>query len=545
MAPQAAQALQEALRAVVGGEHVWVHDEGVAQFSRCTIPHQSRCRAVVFPETAQQVAEVLRIAGAAGIEVWPYSGGRNWGYGATLAVSSGAIVMVLRRMKRIEVDETLAYALVEPGVTYRELSEHLRQMGDRLWPDCIDGTPDGSVIGNALDRGIGETPYGDHFGNLCGLEVVLSGGEIIQTGNLQGGDVRTRHLHKWGVGPYVEGMFSQSNLGVVTRAGIWLMPRPECFNSFVFELHDESNFDLVVDAFRRLALQGVLTSKLHMINDVVSFTIVTQRIRESVHQDAPLSDTDRDRLQRKYRIAPWSCAGGLYGSRRSVAVQRRALKQAIGHLGRLVVVSDAKVGLLERLLVSAWKSRAMRLLAELAFRASLPVMDSFPQVHRILKGIPTDYFLKHAYYRHAKQRPDTDVEPARDRCGLIWFAPILPNVGAEIREYLGRCRAMMKDFGFDFYVALLMMNPRAVVCLMNINFDRENDAEAERAIALYGALMQTMREMGYEQYRSSLPGWSQSASEPADGTAQLLARIKRALDPQGIIAPGRYGVDGQ
>lgn len=543
-APQLTGATLAALRAAVGDEHVLTDEAGLAAYSRCTIPWYTRCGAVVLPGSTEEVARVVRIANAAGVPVWPFSGGRNWGYGGTLATEPGAIVLLLRRMNRVvHVDDTLAYAVIEPGVSYRQLSEHLRAGGHPLWPDCIDGTPDGSVIGNALDRGIGETPYGDHFGNLCGLEVVLPNGDVVTTGG-GGPDVRTFHLHKWGVGPYVEGLFSQSNMGIVTKAGVWLMPEPECFNSFVFELRDDSGFEQVVDAFRTLALQGVLTSKLHMINDVVSMTVVTQRMREGVTHDRAMSEDERRAIRRKYGIAAWNCAGGLYGSASSVAGQRRALRRALGRYGRLIFVSDRLAGTLEAVLPLARRHALVRSVVELGARTTLTVINSFPHVHRILKGIPTDYFLKHAYFRSRRERPDTDVDPARDRCGVLWFAPILPNVGQEIHTYLDACRARFERAGFDFYVAMLMMNPRSVICLMNVNFDHEVTAEAERARALYAELMDDMRSRNYAQYRSALPGWTVETEGEA-AAHRMLERVKRALDPQGVLAPGRYGVDGR
>jgi 4-cresol dehydrogenase (hydroxylating) flavoprotein subunit len=529
------------LRNALGREHVCTDTTELDRYSRCTIPWQSRCGAVIFPGNTQEVAATLKIGNAHGLEIWPFSGGRNWGYGTTMALRDGAVVMLLSRMNRIlEVNEELAYAVVEPGVSYRQLSEHLRSRNSSLWPDCIDGTPDGSVIGNALDRGIGETPYGDHFGNLCGLEVVLPTGDVMLTGG--GGEaLRTRHLHKWGVGPYVEGLFSQSNLGVVTGAGIWLMPAPEAFSSFVFELHDERHFPEVVDAFRRLALRGVLTSKLHMINDFVSLTVLTQRKLEAVAQDSPLTDADRERLRRKYRIAPWSCAGGLYGSKRHVALQRATLKRELGSWGRLLFVSDRKVAVVERLVASAWKRPVVRTLVEAAFGASLPVIESLPHVHGILKGIPTDYFLKHAYYRSRRSRPAEDVDPARDRCGLIWFAPVLPCLGSEVSGFLATCRARFSEFQSDFYVAMLMMNPRAVVCLMSIMYDRDDPAETTRATALYSALLDGMQSAGYEQYRAGVGAWDGLRASRSGGT-RLVTRIKTTVDPTGMLAPGRYGV---
>ena len=107
------------------------------------------------------------------------------------------------------------------------MKEHLLKSGSRLWCDCTDGPPEGSVLGNALERGMGVTQYADHFATLCGLEIVLADGSIIRTGGGAFGRCPTWNTHKWGVGPYIEGLFSQSNFGIVVKAGIWLFPEPE------------------------------------------------------------------------------------------------------------------------------------------------------------------------------------------------------------------------------------------------------------------------------------------------------------------------------
>ena len=61
------------------------------------------------------------------------------------------------------------------------------------------------------------------FVSECGVQGGAGfelGGEVVRTGSTREG-LHTWHTHKWGVGPYLEGLFTQSNLGVVTRAGIW------------------------------------------------------------------------------------------------------------------------------------------------------------------------------------------------------------------------------------------------------------------------------------------------------------------------------------
>ena len=137
--------------------------------------------------STEEVAAVVRIAARHRIPVWPSSKGRNWGYGTTLAIEDGAIVMILERMNRIlEVNEELAYAVIEPGVTYEQFNAYLRARATSCGSTASTATAQGSVIGNAMERGVGETPYGDHFGNLCGLEVVLPDGELVQMGGNQG-----------------------------------------------------------------------------------------------------------------------------------------------------------------------------------------------------------------------------------------------------------------------------------------------------------------------------------------------------------------------
>ena len=531
------------LRAAIGGDHVLTDAAALDRYSRCTIPWQSQCAAVVFPASADEVAQVVRIAARHRIPLWPSSTGRNWGYATTLAIDDGAIVMVLERMNRIvEVNEDLAYTVIEPGVTYTQFNAYLRDKGYRLWIDCTDGSGLGSVIGNALERGIGETPYGDHFGNLCGLEVVLPDGEIVNIGGSRQG-LKTWHTHKWGVGPYLEGLFTQSNLGIVTQAGIWLMPKPEAYNSFVYEIDDARNLPKVLDCFRQLALSGIVNTKLHMINDFVSMTILTQRIAETVPQDGPLGDADLAALRRKYGISPWNCAGGIYGTRRQVALQRSLLRRALAPYGRLIFVSDRLVPLIERLIDWSWKNPVLRRITELGARTSLPVLESAPYVHKILQGIPTEFFVKHAYYRYRHARPLDDVHPARDRCGLIWFAPILPFANEHVWPYLDACRARFAAHGFDFYVAMLLMNPRSVVCLMAIIYDRDSADETEHSRQLYRELLEHMRANHFQQYRAGLQSW-QDLFRDAPELQQLHARIKQAIDPDGIVAPGHYGVSG-
>ncbi len=119
----------------------------------------------------------MRAANEFGVPLWPVSRGNNFAYGGAAPVMSGTVVLDMNRMNRIlEVNEDFGYALVEPGVSYFDLYDYIQKKGLKLWLDVPDPGW-GSVMGNALDHGVGYTPYGDHFGMQCGMEVVLANGE--------------------------------------------------------------------------------------------------------------------------------------------------------------------------------------------------------------------------------------------------------------------------------------------------------------------------------------------------------------------------------
>src|SRR5437588_9114325 len=146
------EALHEFRRAL-GEEHVRTGPSDLDAASKATIPDAKRPSAILYPGSAAEVAEVVRIAKRFKVPIWPSSRGLNWGYGSATPVLEGSISLRLERINRIiEVNEKLAYAVLEPGVTYRQLRGHLDEHYPDLWCDCTDGPPDGSVIGNALDR---------------------------------------------------------------------------------------------------------------------------------------------------------------------------------------------------------------------------------------------------------------------------------------------------------------------------------------------------------------------------------------------------------
>ncbi|MDF5728078.1 MAG: FAD-binding oxidoreductase [Rhizonema sp. PD38] len=254
---------------ILGLKHVITDEASLKTTQTATFLTTQRSLAIIQPGDRTEVQQCLKIANQYQIPIYPISTGKNWGYGSSVPVQDSCVIMSLARLNRIvDYDEKLAYVTVEPGVTQRQLFEYLQSQKSNLWMSVTGSTPDSSLIGNILERGLGEGLYGDRFNYVCSLEVVLPTGECIHTGFGRFAEARAVRVNRWGVGPYVDGLFTQSNLGVVTQMTLWLTPIPRYFQLFWYAIDEDTRLEELVDAVRYLKLQGLIPSAFVINNDI-------------------------------------------------------------------------------------------------------------------------------------------------------------------------------------------------------------------------------------------------------------------------------------
>jgi 4-cresol dehydrogenase (hydroxylating) flavoprotein subunit len=486
--------------------------------------------AVLRPATCSQVQECLRIANQFRIAVYPISTGKNRGYGSRVPVAHSSVLLDLGRMNQIvDFNEDLAYVTVEPGVTQGQLHEFLQARGSRLWLDSTGAGPDCSLIGNVMERGFGHTPYGDHFAHVCGFEVILPSGEIMRTGFARFPNAQTAPIYKWGVGPTVDGLFSQSNLGIVTRMTIWLMPAPPYFQAFFFQCDDDHQLAPLIEALRPLRLSGTLRSAVHIANDYKVLSSLQQYPWEETSGQVPLPADVMLNIRRRLKFGAWSASGGLYGTRRQVAEARRLMRQALkGKVVRLQFLDDRMLRLASRFakpyqLITGWDLRR--------------TLELVRPVYGLLKGIPTGHPLASCYWRK-KTPPPADMDPERDGCGLLWCAPVAPLEGQHAARMTQIASEILLAYGFEPAISLTVITERSLCCVISISYDRSQAGEDEQAMACYKHLMRALADHGYYSYRLGIQAMSETGSY--DAYTGFLRTIKNALDPNGILAPGRY-----
>ena len=173
--------------------------------------------------------------------------------------------------------------------------------------------------------------------------------------------------------------------------------------------------------------------------------------------------------------------------------------------------------------------------------SSLEKAEAIPHLYPILKGVPGEYIVGFAYFKNREPRPTVDVDPARDGAGMLWLAVLCPLTGKHTSDLLKLCEPIFHKHGFDMSLEFLMINARSVLGLMEIFFDKSNSDEEKRALSLYDEITETTMRAGFQQYRTSV-SYSDRIMQPAVDLQKTLDAMRHAIDPDNLIAPGRYGI---
>jgi 4-cresol dehydrogenase (hydroxylating) len=485
----------KAWRLAVGPDWVFTEPADVALYRDAYSPFYGEpeervASAAVAPATVEQVQAVVRAANEHRVPLYPISTGRNLAYGGSAPVHSGSVVLDLKRMNRvIEVNERNAYALVEPGVSYFDLYNHIQKEKLDVWIDPPDPGW-GSVIGNALDGGAGWTasPYRDHFASHCGLEVVLADGEIVRTGMGALPNSKSWQHSRWGYGPWVDGLFRQSNFGVVTKMGIYLMPRPEAMQMSVATSARDADIVPMLDVLNKLENQ-------HIVNG-------STQIFAGPNPPKPGQTA-------------WTIQVPIYGPEPVVRAQMEHAKAKFTAIPG-VKFTDGEM------LHTPLSEDALKRVRLVNF--GIPNLSTFAMLGRTPGG----------------------GEPAG---GHIGFSPIVPRTGESLLEFRRYYIETVpkasggEDLGIIGPVYMTCWD-RTLVCLIMfpVGRDKARNAKMRRAFEM---LVKVAAEKGWAEYRAPAVFQDLIASTYSynnHSLGRLRETLKDAIDPNGILSAGRYGV---
>jgi 4-cresol dehydrogenase (hydroxylating) len=492
----------KAMRAVVGEAWVAGDAQSVQPYGKSYTPDPTGRHApvgAVAPENVEQVQAILKIANQYRQPVWPVSTGKNMGYGSTTTAAPGQIILDLKRMNRIlSVDTELCTALVEPGVTYQQMRDYLDEHNIPLWIDVPTVGPIVGPVGNTLDRGVGYTPYGEHFMVQCGMEVVMANGDILKTGMGSTKNPSAWQAFKWGYGPYLDGIFTQSNFGVVTKMGLWLMPAPPVYKPLVVRHKNMEDVARITDAMRPLRIAGVVPNVVLMMGAAYQLAMFHRR-GEVTTNPAQATDEEVAKFAAQHDLGMWNTYIALYGTPAQVAESERII------------------------------------------RGAFAAIDGDVRTEEEMKGNP--WFHHHATLMRGGLSLE-EVGLARwkgNGGGLAWFAPVAPAKGSETKGQIELAKQILAKHGFD-YTAAFAVGMRELHHIIALLYDKSDPAEEKRADDCYRELVTGFGERGWCSYRTGVHAMDLVAAQYGETNRSVNAAIKQALDPNHILAPGKSGI---
>jgi 4-cresol dehydrogenase (hydroxylating) flavoprotein subunit len=523
----------DAFIAALGSEHVLVDQNELQRYQQATFLCKNTVPAVVRPASIAEVQGCLRIANEYKVPIYPISTGLNIGYGSTVPPLSGCIIMELKRLDRIiDYNADLGYVRVQPGVTQQQLYDYLQALNAPFWLDVTGSSPRHSMIGNIAERGFGHTPYADHFANIGGFQVVLPNGDLLSTGFGQYDNAKATGVYRWGVGPHYDGLFTQSNLGVIVEATIFLMPAPEYMQFFSCRIDRDEDLPALIELLRPLRLDGTIRSAMHIGNDYKMVSAIQGYPWDLANGVTPLPADVMKSKVKEWDCGPWNVSGALYGTRATVADARKRIKRQLrGKVKRLRFVDQRLLDLAERF------ARPYQLLTGVRLAEVLKVLKP---VFGMTRGVPSAAMMASNYWRK-KQFPvaSADLSPEQDNCGVMWLAPVAPTSGAHTAAIWDIVKTTMLSYGFEPSVSITLISERSLDCVINLSFDRDIPGEDERAMACHDDMLQQFCTTGYYPYRLGIQAMAKMPPRTAS-YGKFFGNLKGALDPNGILAPGRY-----
>jgi 4-cresol dehydrogenase (hydroxylating) len=497
------------------------------------------CAIVVNKEIT--IGKVLKLANALKFNLYPVGTNKNWGYGS-FNVSSGRsnVILDLGQLCKITAtDKELGLVTLGPGVTQQQLYDFLVENNWEYMVPVTGAGPNAGIVSNALERGYGITPHNDHFYACTALKAFIPHPEYCEhqyESAISGFDKSATDFidksYKWGLGPYIDGLFTQSNLGIVSEMTIRLAPKPEQFSAFYLRVFNEEQFEetvaLVKDILKNYA--GIVGS-INLMDRRRLISITTENPNGFESNDLMSEQQVKD-IANKNQLPYWLVVGSVYGDTEVVKATKKAFKRKAKAIGP-VLFSDSK-----RIKIA---THVLKLMPKVAVVKKIGLqLASLQEGTDIMLGIPNQVALPLPYWRNPKVRPNKNKElsPAKDNCGLLWYAPLIRMTASSLDTFVRFVRETTPKYGIEPLITFTNLKHDCVDSTVPIVFDLHQPEQIKNAHACLNELIQKGADYGFVPYRLDVK--QQENLNEKHMFWQTTNVIKEAFDPNRVLSPGRY-----
>lgn len=511
-------------------------DQAESLYGSNTLGVKRSILGAIKPESVEEIQKIVLWAAKTKTRLSFFSTGKNWGYGSATPGKDDCLIVDLSRMTKItNHNEELGTITIQPGVTQQMLFDFLKANQSDLMVPTTGAGPAASVLGNALDRGFGITPVEDHFSAVLSLEAVLPNGQIYRSAMKDFGGGQTSEIFKWKIGPYLDGLFAQSNLGIVTQITVALKRQPEQVEQFIIYVEDQ-NLENAVDIVRDLRHDlGGVCGGLNFMNQRRVISMMDTYLEWPL--DRTLTEEELANWGRKKAIGQWVIMGSLYGTKSVVTAAKKHVQKKMKRVSRrMIFLNRQKL------------SFAQKVLSIFPIKTLSRLVNKALEGLAILEGVPSKIALPLAFLKTRGKSAASDLGALdREGCGLIWFAPVVAQQGKAVRQLYSVLTEICLQYEIEPLFTFTSINERCLDATIPLLFDANDPAAVQRAHACLDALIQASQTVGVFPYRMDMATqrrfYKESAQSEMPVALEMYRKIKRALDPDLILSPGRYSVD--
>lgn len=530
--------IQNALNAwkeLLGSHSVLDHLAATKIYSVNTVGSIKKILGSIYPKDIQEVSKSVRIAHQYNIPLYPISTGRNWGYGSATPVCDNCIILNLSKMNKIiSMDEQLGLVTLEPGVSQHQLDEYLSTHQLPFMTPVTGSSQHCSMIGNALERGYGINPIYDHCSAIMAIEAVLPDGSVYRSPLADLG--MEVNAYKWGIGPYLDGLFTQSNLGIITSMTLALVKKPEHIEGFFFSLqNDQQLFDLIEPLRETLQSIGSNTSTIKITNQhrlLATMNLYPDKAQRDLIDLSLLEEQFKNK-----NIYTWMGFGAIYGHKPVVNSIKKVIRSHLKNKTDNLIFFNSRLEKIAHAMLKYFP-----FIKKFKFVPYIPKLnDMHFSFLKFVSGAPHSASVPMAYYgTNLPKSSPMDLNPDKDGCGLIWFAPLLPMKGSSVIKCIHAIQLVLSKHNMRFAMTLTNLSNYCFDIVVPLLFDVNNISEVTNAHDCYKNLFHTCKQLGFIPYR--IPnGFIELLDENNTDTWRKLGKsIKNTIDPEGIFAPGKY-----
>ena len=295
-----------------------------------------------------------------------------------------------------------------------------------------------------------------------------------------------------------DGLFTQSNFGVVTKMGLWLMPKPPAYKPFMIRHPEMGDVGKIVETMRPLRVASLIPNVNLMMSAAYQLAMFNRR-SDVWSGEGSISDEAVKKAAKANGLGMWNTYFALYGTEQSIAAIEPIVRGAIGASGGEVLTEAEMSG-------NPWFHHHATLM-----RGGLS-LDEIGLVR--WKG---------------------------NGGGLAWFAPVAAAKGSETVGQTALAKEILGKYGFD-YTAAYAIGWRELHHIIALLYDKSDPAEELKADQCYREMVVRFGEKGWASYRTGVPSMALVSQQYGQVNRDFNKTLKHAIDPNHIIAPGKSGI---